>query len=113
VIGPKIASTDGVILARPPKPVLWLVAVALLDMIVTAALFSAGKIEELNPLMRPIIHMGVWHFCLVKSLTIAAVFVALQIYRKRDEIFVVFAARLGVFAYLALWIGWFLYGRFA
>lgn len=87
-----------------------LVAIALMDLIVTALLYQTGWIVELNPLMRPLIERSPWFFAMVKFSTVAIAYVVLQWYRRMDEEFVNRIATAGSVAYVALWSTWFLTG---
>lgn len=92
--------------ARPPVPVLLLMAVGLSDLVLTAVLYEAGLIVELNPLMRPLIQSSTLLFVAVKLATLVVAYVGLQVYGRIEPIFVRRAAWIGTFAYVALWIGW-------
>ena len=80
--------------------------VGLADLVSTVALYSAGLVVELNPLMRPLLDRSPALFALVKLATLAAVFVALQWHRPKDERFVRKAAAYGTAAYVTLWAVW-------
>ncbi len=105
-VWPRNCSPKVVILSRPPISVTLLVSIALLDLVVTTVLFCLGLIEEMNPLMRPLIHTHPALFVVVKLATIAAAFIGLQWYRRHDEKFVRLVAGYGAVVYSVVWVGW-------
>lgn len=103
---PENCKSEGVLLARPPLPVTLLVAIAMFDLVLTTVLFCFGLIEELNPLMRPLLHTHPALFVVVKLATIVAAFIGLQWYRQFDERFVRLAAGCGATVYSVVWVSW-------
>lgn len=95
------------ILARPTPGILILMLIGLVDLITTVTLFSLGLVEEMNPIMRPLIHFHPFLFAFVKLLTLAAGYVGLQMYRLIDENFSNKAAWAGAIAYAGIWTIWF------
>lgn len=94
------------LIRRPPVPVLMLVGIAILDLLSTTILYSMGLIEEMNPLMRPLLEIHPALFAVVKMATIVAAFAGLQWYRRHDERFVRVASGWGAATYSIIWIGW-------
>ena len=94
----------------PTKSLVILLGIGLVDLIVTAVLHQRGLIEELNPLMQPLIERSEWLFAAVKGLTLVAAWSALVWYAQHNLRFVRNACALGAAAYLTLWTAWFLVG---
>jgi hypothetical protein len=92
-----------VLKAKPPRELVFLMAVGLLDLLSTVILYCLGYVQELNPLMRPLLEHSPITFTLVKLGTLALAFVGMQLYAHIDERFVRTAAKYGVIAYVALW----------
>lgn len=90
----------------PPFPVVLLIGIAILDLLSTTILHSFELIEEMNPLMRPLLEIHPALFVIVKMATILAAFLGLQWYRRHDERFVRIAAGWGAATYSIIWIGW-------
>lgn len=80
--------------------------VGIIDLISTAFLYSQGLIEELNPLMRPLLEHHPLTFVMFKAATLIAAYIALQWYRQTDEKFVVKVSAYGGAAYLTIWVSW-------
>lgn len=95
-----------VLLTRPPLPVIILMALGLVDLVSTVVLYELGLIEELNPLMRPLLEASAVLFVAVKLVTLVAAFAAMQWYVRKDERFVRMAATYGALAYSLLWATW-------
>lgn len=96
------------ILAKPTPGILILMLIGLVDLIITVTLFSFGLVEEMNPIMRPLIHYHPFMFAIVKLLTLVAGYVGLQMYRLIDENFSNKAAWVGALAYAGIWTIWFI-----
>ena len=80
------------------------------DLIVTAVLHAQGRIQELNPLMKPLIEQSEWLFVLVKGMTLVAAAIGLIWYGRQNREFVRKACILGSFAYLMVFTLWFVKG---
>lgn len=89
----------------PTRALAALLAIGLTDLVVTALLHSQGRIEELNPLMAPLLVGGEVRFVLVKMATLAAAWFLLVRTAKTDLKGVRRACLGGSAAYLAtLWL---------
>lgn len=92
----------------PTRALALLLAIGLLDLIVTAVLHAHGLIVELNPLMRPLIEESEWLFAAVKGLTLAIAWAAMVYYAQINKDFVRKACLVGSAAYVVIWMSWFL-----
>jgi hypothetical protein len=89
----------------PTRALAGLLAIGLIDLVVTALLHSQGRIEELNPLMAPLLAGGEGRFVVVKAATLLAAWVLLARTAKTDLKGVRRACLGGSAAYLAtLWL---------
>lgn len=95
----------------PTKSLVILIAIGVLDLISTAVLHSKGLIVEMNPLMRVFIERSEWLFAFVKGLTIGAAWVTMAWYAQQNKAFVSKVCGYGSFAYLGLWVVWFMAAR--
>lgn len=96
--------------AVPSRAIYLLLGIGLLDLITTAVLHAQGRIQELNPLMKPIIEQSEWLFVLVKGATLVAAAVGLIWYGKQNREFVRKACIAGSFAYVGIFTIWFIKG---
>lgn len=87
--------------------------IGIVDLISTAYLHAHGMMVELNPLMRASLAYGEFYFCLVKGLTLAALWVVMVQHAKKDLNFVRTACALGAAGYVGLWVVWFTVGHFS
>lgn len=94
----------------PSRAIYLLLGIGLLDLITTAVLHAQGKIQELNPLMKPLIEQSEWLFVLVKGATLVAAAIGLIWYGRQNREFVRKACILGSFAYLMVFTVWFIKG---
>lgn len=94
------------LLAKPPRALVFLMLIGIFDLVSTAVLYSQGLIEELNPLMRPLLEHSPLAFVLLKGFTLVVAYIALQWYRQTDEKFVVRVSAYGGVAYLTIWAAW-------
>lgn len=85
-----------------------LLAIAFLDLVATAFFYSRGWIEELNPLMRPLLESNVWWFVLAKGATIALAWAVFLRHWDRHRAFIETACRIGAATYVLVWTTWFL-----
>lgn len=90
--------------AFPTRAMMLFLGIGLVDLISTAALFEAGLITEVNPIMRLFIDRSTILFILVKGLTLAAGWYALQRYASKNLDFVRKVCIAGSIAYVALWL---------
>ena len=95
----------------PTKSLAVLLLIGVLDLVSTAVLHAKGLIVEMNPIMRFFIQQSEWLFAFVKGLTIGAAWVTLAWYAKQNKEFVAKACALGSYAYVTLWLGWFIAAR--
>ena len=91
----------------PTKALILLVAIGLIDLVVTAVLHAQGLIVELNPLMRPLIERSEWLFAAVKFATIFFAWAAMVSYAPKNLRFVRNVCLLGSVAYIVVWCTWF------
>ena len=98
------------LLAVPSRAIYLLVGIGLIDLISTAVLHAQGRIQELNPLMKPFIENSEWLFILVKGLTLVAAWFGLCWYAKENKDFVRKACLVGSAAYLLVFVFWFVKG---
>lgn len=77
------------------------------DMISTAVWHANGQIEEMNPLLKPIIEQSEWLFVAVKAATLIAAYVAMAMYARKKPEFVRNASRMGILVYLSIYLIWF------
>ncbi len=96
--------------AYPPKPVAILVLIGAVDLITTLTLYLAGLVQELNPLMRTLLHMSPALFTACKSATLALGYIVLTWYARKDWNFVQRVATAGSIAYVGIWVVWFAWG---
>ncbi len=82
-----------------------LLAIGLLDLIATVFLHAQGKIEELNPVMAPLLAGGEWQFAAVKAATLGLAWILLVHQAKSAPKQVRRACLFGCGAYLALLSG--------
>jgi len=94
----------------PTRALAALLAIGLLDLVATAILHAQGQIEELNPVMAPVIAGGEWRFVAVKSATLAFAWLILARRAKDAPTQVRRACLWGCAAYLCLLGGAFLSG---
>ncbi|MBL8047922.1 MAG: hypothetical protein JNJ45_04500 [Chthonomonas sp.] len=85
-------------------------AIGFLDLISTAVLHAHGKIEELNPVMRPIIQHSEWAFVFVKALTLITCWATMVWYWPQNSAFVRRTCLIGSAVYFSIWLAWFLIG---
>jgi hypothetical protein len=85
-------------------------AIGFLDLALTAILFHQGLINELNPLMRPLLHQTPWLFIAVKGASLGVSWFVMARYAKTNPQFVSRACSFCAVAYLTLWTAWFLTG---
>ncbi len=90
--------------AFPTRALMLFLAIGIIDLISTAVLYSKGMITEVNPLMRFFIDRSDWLFVLVKALTLAAGWYALQRYARQNLDFVRKACTYASLAYVAIWV---------
>lgn len=91
-----------------PVPMLAvLMAIGLVDLIVTAVLHAYGLIVELNPIMKPLIESSEWLFAFVKGLSLVGAWYVMWKHAKINAQFVNRAAMVGSAVYVAIWCGWF------
>jgi hypothetical protein len=83
--------------------------IGILDMLLTAVLYSQGLVMERNPLMRPLIEHSEWLFMLVKGSTLGIAWLALAHYARTNLQFVRLASLTGSVAYVTIWVTWFLW----
>ena len=91
-------------LVKPPREVVFLMAVGLVDLVTTVVLYCFGFVEEINPLMRPIIEKSPVLFTFIKLATLVAAYFVMIWYTKVDEKFVRRVAWLGGWTYVVVWI---------
>jgi len=91
-------------LVKPPREVVFLMAVGIVDLLTTVVLYCLGFVEEINPLMRPIIEKSPALFTCIKLSTLVAAYFAMVWYSKVDEKFVRRAAWLGGWTYVVVWL---------
>lgn len=96
--------------AYPPKPVAILVLIGAVDLITTLTLYLAGLVQELNPLMRALLHISPVLFTAFKTGTLALGYIVLTWYARRDLNFVQQVATAGSIAYVGIWVVWFAVG---
>lgn len=94
----------------PSRAIYLLLGIGLVDLIVTAVLHSQGRIQELNPLMKPLIEQSEWLFAFVKGMTLVVAAIGLVWYGRQNREFVRKACILGSFAYLMVFAVWFVKG---
>lgn len=83
---------------------LCLILVCLVDTIVTALLVNAGMACEANPLMARIMAYGIPVFCVAKMLTVLPLVILAEWYRKHNPGFIRGALRVGIAAYLCIYL---------
>ncbi len=91
----------------PTKWLFVLMAIGVIDLISTAALHAGGHIQEMNPLMKPIIEQSEWLFVLVKGMTLVLGYLVIMRHAKTHRRFVADVCRYGSIAYLLVWSVWF------
>lgn len=96
----------------PTRALLLLMGIGFLDLISTAILHAHGKIEELNPVMKPLIEHSEWAFAFVKGLTLVACWAMMVWYWPQNRDFVRRSCLWGSGIYFAIWLIWFLVGTF-
>jgi len=89
----------------PTRALAALLVIGLLDLIVTVFLHAHGQIEELNPVMAPLLAGGEWRFAMVKAITLGLAWVLLAHQAKSTPKQVRRACLFGCAAYLALLSG--------
>lgn len=94
----------------PTRAIALLIGIGLVDLVATAWLHSAGKIVEMNPLMRPLLASGEWLFVLVKGLTLVLAYLAMVHYSRTHRAFVRQTCLIGSCIYASVWLIWFLAG---
>ncbi len=94
----------------PTRALFLLLSIGFLDLVTTAALYSQDLIEEMNPLMRPLLETSVWLFVLVKGMTLAFAYLFMLKYCDQYKDFVRKACLAGSAAYVIIWLVWFLRG---
>ncbi|MBI1334078.1 MAG: hypothetical protein JST12_07760 [Armatimonadetes bacterium] len=98
-------------IAFPTRSMAALLAIAIIDLIMTAVLHSKGMIVELNPLMRGFITQSEWLFAFVKGLTIGVAWGTMAWYAQQNKEFVGRACTIGALSYVTVWTTWFITGR--
>lgn len=91
----------------PTRALILLLAIGTIDLLATAILHHHGLIQELNPLMRPLIERSEWLFAAVKGLTLVLAWGVMAWYARHNLEFVRRAALVGSVVYLAVWSTWF------
>jgi hypothetical protein len=86
----------------PTRALAAFLAIGLLDLIVTVFLHAQGKIEELNPVMAPLLAGGEWRFAAVKAATLGMAWFLLAHQAKSTPKQVRRACLFGSLAYIAL-----------
>ncbi len=86
----------------PTRALAVLLAIGFFDLIATVWLHAQGKIEELNPVMAPLLAGGEWPFAAVKTATLLFAWVLLAKQAKKAPQEVRQACLFGSAAYLAL-----------
>jgi len=81
-----------------------LVAICLLDTLLTILFVALGIATEANPLMRFWLEHGYVAFALVKMGTLVPVILLAERHRRRNPIFVTRVLRLGIVAYLGIYL---------
>lgn len=94
----------------PTRALLLLLSIGAIDLVTTAALYSQNMIEEMNPLMRPLLETSVWLFVLVKGMTLALAYFFMVRNCDQYREFVRRACLAGSVAYVLIWTVWFLRG---
>jgi len=81
-----------------------MLTICVLDVISTAWLVTVGLATEANPLMAYLIERSIALFCGVRMATVLALVVAAEIYRRRKPEFVRSVMRVGILAYLLIYV---------
>ncbi|MBI1757001.1 MAG: hypothetical protein HYR64_07840 [Fimbriimonas ginsengisoli] len=95
----------------PTRALGLLMAIGFADLLATSLLYSSGLIDELNPLMRPVLHHSLWAFGFLKGGTLLLGWWALANYARSDRSFVRRICLFGSVAYVIIWVGWLIVGR--
>lgn len=85
------------------KESLWLIAICLVDTVVTVCLVASGLAYEANPLMAWCIDRGFGFFYLVKMSTVMATVVMAEIYMRRNRQLIRTMLRAGIAAYAVIY----------
>lgn len=88
--------------ALPTRALALLLAIGIIDLIVTATLYARGLIEERNPLMAGLLAHSEWSFILVKAATLVFAWRVLSRHAKFDLRFVRRISLCASGAYLAI-----------
>ncbi len=86
----------------PTRALAVLLAIGLLDLIATAILHAQGQIQELNPLMAPVLGQSETKFVLVKGATLVFAWILLVRYARHDLKQVRRACLWGTAAYISM-----------
>ncbi|MCX6374599.1 MAG: DUF5658 family protein [Armatimonadetes bacterium] len=85
-----------------------LVAICVLDTLLTVVLVGSGLASEANPLMAHCLDRGFLFFCFVKLAVLVVAVVAAESYRRRNPVFVKRALQTTVTAYIGIYLAMFL-----
>lgn len=80
-----------------------LIAICLLDTLLTIVFVALGIATEANPLMRFWLEQGYFAFALVKMGTLVPVILLAERHRRRNPVFVTKVLRFGIVAYLGIY----------
>lgn len=86
------------------RETLGLTGICTADTIITAVLWCTGHIEEVNPLMSAMLRCSVALFCFAKLGVLLPLAALVEWYRKYNPVFVKRAMRLGIAAYMGIYI---------
>jgi len=92
----------------PSRALALFLLIGFADLAITAVLHAQGRVQELNPIMRPFIQRSEFLFAFVKGGTLIAGWVALAWYAKYNRLFVRKLSLLASGAYVTVWLVWFL-----
>ena len=80
-----------------------LIAVCLVDTLLTVVLIAMGLAREANPLMARCLVYGFIPFCLVKLGTVLIAVTVAEVHRRRNPVFVKKLLQMGITGYLGLY----------
>lgn len=94
----------------PSRAIALLLAIGVLDLIVTTWLHATGTIVEMNPIMRTFIDRSEFLFVVVKGMTLLVGYLMLVRFARTNIDFVRKACLAGSVVYVLVWLAWFIHG---